>query len=161
MVSDYFRFFPVKCQFFFSTLALFWRINQRSGMTYFPRWHYKGTFCFGLWPPLETLICSEKLISGYVQWKNSVPLVFCFLQSTTATYLLIKCVWLFCSSLVLSQCTAKLLTLCFFFAKVFFRSGFAAELAHKVSGTRCHVAIAFSSSCTEESSALELMPVAV
>lgn len=36
-----------------------------------------------------------------------------------------------------------------------------AKLAHKASRTRCHVASAFSSSCAEESSALELMPVAV
>jgi len=45
--------------------------------------------------------------------------------------------------------------------KSYFTQVFVAELAHKASRTRCHVASASSSSCAEKSSALYLIPVAV
>lgn len=86
-----------------------------------------------------------------------------FPQSITATYLQMKCRCLFCSSSVLLWCTAKLVTLHFLFPNEasFCSQVFRAELAHRASRTRCHVARAFSLSCAEGFSALALRPVTI
>lgn len=70
---------------------------------------------------LVTLSCNSEVCRKDNLWvcavKKFCSFDFSVPRSITATYLLIKCVCLFWSSLVLSQCTAKLLTLHFFFPK--------------------------------------------
>lgn len=92
-----------------------------------------------------------------------ISFYFIFPQSMTATYLQMNCMCLFCSSSVLSWCTAKLVTLHFLFLNEasFCSQVFGAELAHRASRTRCHMARAFSLSCAEGFSALALRPVTI
>lgn len=122
-------------------------------------WQWRGTYCLGLWFPCNSVVC-RNLISSFVQWRRSFGIFLPLPGFVCHIYVNPMCMSVLLSSVVAGYCLITVPAF-LFFSKSFFSQVSVAELTHKASRAWCHVASTFSSSCAEESSALEFKPVEI